>query len=249
MTQLVPEDRIDADPALYTRMFDRQTGLPRWPLLLDRTAIALARAGRSDRVVGVFVIQDPRTFDGDVPEYAEIANRLQERVRPDDTVARAAHRTFVIVCNDISRDEDAAAVARRLVHGSGVLCQLGVALGTWDENAEALLRRAVKEAGPRPPCVGQPQDSAVGGVGHAWRSAAAAACADWPAMIGQRRPDSLAAASAASSCSSTMARPPLQKPGSARSRPTIWPSSSGEREPPAASISRYFGTNASPRCS
>ena len=40
------------------------------------------------------------------------------------------------------------------------------------------------------------------------------------------------------SCSSTSARPESQKPGSARSIPTIAPSSSGLREPPAASSSR-----------
>ena len=38
-------------------------------------------------------------------------------------------------------------------------------------------------------------------------------------------------------------------PGSARSRPTIAPSSSGERDPPAASSSRYRGTKSSPCCS
>ena len=47
-----------------------------------------------------------------------------------------------------------------------------------------------------------------------------------------------AARSAASSWRSTMSRPPSQKPGSARSTPTIAPSSSGEREPPAPSSSR-----------
>src|SRR5829696_864761 len=47
-----------------------------------------------------------------------------------------------------------------------------------------------------------------------------------------------AASSACPSCRSTSARPASQKPGSARSTPTIRPSSSGEREPPAASSSR-----------
>ena len=54
----------------------------------------------------------------------------------------------------------------------------------------------------------------------------------------QARPASRAAASAASSCRSTRSRPRSQKPGSARSMPTIRPSSSGGIEPPAASSSR-----------
>jgi hypothetical protein len=49
---------------------------------------------------------------------------------------------------------------------------------------------------------------------------------------------SWAAASASSSCAATRSSPLSQKPGSARSMPTIWPSSSGLREPPARSSSR-----------
>ncbi len=146
MAQVTQQIRVDSDPDQYRRMFDRQTGLPRWPLLVDRATIALARANRSHGVAAVFVIENPRAFDGTVPDFAELARRLLDRVRPDDTVARAAHRTFVIVCNDIAQDKDAATVARRLVHGSGVMCQLGVALGTGEDSAESLLTRALHEA-------------------------------------------------------------------------------------------------------
>jgi diguanylate cyclase with GGDEF domain len=147
MAQAAQDIRIDQDPGHYNRMFDRQTGLPRWPLLLDRASIALARANRCDRVVAVFVIEDPRGFDGTVPDFADLAERLQSWVRPDDTVARPAHRTFVVVCNEIARDQDAAAVARRLVQSSGVLCKLGVALGGPDDSAQSLIERALGEAG------------------------------------------------------------------------------------------------------
>ena len=147
MAQAAQDIRIDQDPGQYHRMFDRQTGLPRWPLLLDRTSIALARANRRDCVTAVFVIEDPRGFDGTVPDFAEFAARLQSLVRPDDTVARAAHRTFVVVCNEIARDQDAAAVARRLVQSSGVLCKLGVALGRPDDSPQSLIGRALGEAG------------------------------------------------------------------------------------------------------
>jgi Polyketide cyclase / dehydrase and lipid transport len=49
---------------------------------------------------------------------------------------------------------------------------------------------------------------------------------------------SRAASSASRSCASIRSRPVSQKPGSARSTPTILPSSSGLREPPAESSSR-----------
>jgi hypothetical protein len=138
--------RIDSSPAEYDRLFDRQTGLARWPLLVDRTTVAIARANRCERVVAVFVIENPRRFDGSVPDLIEFAEQLRASVRPDDTVARAAPRTFVIVCNDIAADQDAAGVARRLVHKAGVLCQLGVALASPEDSAGSLLERALREA-------------------------------------------------------------------------------------------------------
>ncbi len=58
------------------------------------------------------------------------------------------------------------------------------------------------------------------------------------AVLSYSRPEASAAASASCNWRSTRSRPASQKPGSARSTPTISPSSSGLREPPAASISR-----------
>jgi GGDEF domain-containing protein len=138
--------RVEADPVQYERMFDRETGLPRWPLLLDRTTIALARAHRVNRVVAVFVFDDPRTFDGELPDFRDLGQRLHSRVRPDDTVARVARRSFVVVCNDIRRDQDAATVAQRLLQSSGVIARLGVALGVPGDSAESLLTRALDQA-------------------------------------------------------------------------------------------------------
>jgi GGDEF domain-containing protein len=146
MAQATHAIRVEADPVLYDRMFDRETGLPRWPLLLDRASIALARAHRVNRVVAAFVLDDPRAFDGDLPDFREVARRLVARVRPDDTVARVARRTFVVVCNDIRRDQDAAAVAQRLLHNSGVVARLGVALGVPGDTSETLLERALDQA-------------------------------------------------------------------------------------------------------
>jgi GGDEF domain-containing protein len=138
--------RVEADPVQYERMFDRETGLPRWPLLLDRTTIALARAHRVNRVVAAFVFDDPRGFDGELPAFRELGQRFVDRVRPDDTVARVARRTFVVVCNDIRRDEDAAVVAQRLLQNSGVFARLGVSLGVPGDTPDSLLARALEQA-------------------------------------------------------------------------------------------------------
>jgi hypothetical protein len=146
MANATHQIRVEADPVQYERMFDRETGLPRWPLLLDRTTIALARAHRVNRVVAAFVFDDPRTFDGDLPDFRDLGQRFVARVRPDDTVARVARRTFVIVCNDIRRDEDAAIVAQRLLQSSGVMGRLGVSLGVPGDTPDSLLSRALDQA-------------------------------------------------------------------------------------------------------
>jgi hypothetical protein len=138
--------RVEADPVQYERMFDRESGLPRWPLLLDRTTIALARAHRVNRVVAVFVLDDPHTFDGELPDFRELGQRLVARIRPDDTVARVARRTLVVVCNDIRRDQDAALVAQRLLQSSSVIAHLGVSLGVPGDTPDSLLARALDQA-------------------------------------------------------------------------------------------------------
>jgi len=135
--------RSSVDPLQRRLMYDRETGLPRWPLLLDRTEIALARARRAHRAVAVIVLDDPRTFSGAVPDLAKIGEKLVSRVRPDDTVARAAPRTFVVVCSDIPEDGDAAAVTQRLLRSIDVVCSLGITLSQADDTPDTLLTRAL----------------------------------------------------------------------------------------------------------
>jgi GGDEF domain-containing protein len=50
---------LEIERARYEMLLDPLTGLPRWGLLLDRTAVALARARRSGTTVAIFVIEDP----------------------------------------------------------------------------------------------------------------------------------------------------------------------------------------------
>jgi hypothetical protein len=138
--------RVETDPDQYQRMFDRETGLPRWPLLLDRTTVALARAHRVNKVVATFVFDDPHSFDGELPDFRELGQKFVARIRPDDTVARVARRTFAVVCNDIRRDQDAALVAQRLLQSSGVIARLGVSLGAPGDTPESLLARALDQA-------------------------------------------------------------------------------------------------------
>jgi GGDEF domain-containing protein len=136
---------LEIERARYEMLFDPVTGLPRWGLFFDRTAVALARARRSDRSVAVFVLEDPRLLGGphDIRRVVEL---LQNQLRPDDSLARLGPSRFGVVCNDLSSDEDAALVARRLVYSSGIVCGLGVALGGELEAPEVVIARAMRAA-------------------------------------------------------------------------------------------------------
>jgi len=138
--------RVDTLDEAYTSLFDRETAAPRWPLLVDRVNVSLARARRRNRQIAVFVLQHPRGFDQRPVTPAELVSALQGCLRSDDTVARLTDSMFAVVCNDIDQDPDAAGIARRVLHASGVIAELGVALGTPNETAEALVNRAIRRA-------------------------------------------------------------------------------------------------------
>jgi GGDEF domain-containing protein len=141
---------LEIERARYESLLDSLTGLPRWGLLIDRTAVAIARAQRSGTTVAVFVLDDPHFPDRPYDVLA-VVKLLQERLRPDDTLARIGDRRFAVVCNDIQADEDAALVARRLVYGCGLVSGLGVALGNDHDPPEVVIARALLAGVPRGP--------------------------------------------------------------------------------------------------
>jgi GGDEF domain-containing protein len=136
---------LEIERARYQHLLDDLTGLPKWALLIDRTAVALARAQRTGNQVAVLVLEDPH-FDNGPRTIKTVVAALQAQIRPDDSLARIGDRRFAVVCNEIRLDEDAALVARRLVYSTGLLCGLGVALGRADDTPESLIGRALLEA-------------------------------------------------------------------------------------------------------
>lgn len=136
---------LEIERARYDILLDSLTGLPRWALLIDRTAVALARARRTGRQVAVFVLEDPH-FVGAPRDILRVVEILQSLIRPDDALARIGDHRFAVVCNDIRQDEDAALVARRLIYDAGFVCGLGVALGCDDDPPELVIARALLEA-------------------------------------------------------------------------------------------------------
>jgi hypothetical protein len=95
--------------------------MPGWALLPDRTNLALVRARRTRRSVAVLVIDSPRGVAGDgTPDAVAFAGALRSVLRPDDTVARIDGNTYVAVCRDVCREEDAARIGQRALPFGGL---------------------------------------------------------------------------------------------------------------------------------
>jgi GGDEF domain-containing protein len=145
MEQVVPV----AACKTYDSLFDAVTRLPGWPILLDRTAVALSRASRLESQVMIVVLDDVKAFRGATLDLRAAVAALRERLRADDAVARVDERTLIVVCNDVKLDADAAQIARRLVAHSGIDANLGIALSGGHDDPKSLLTDAVRNARER----------------------------------------------------------------------------------------------------
>jgi diguanylate cyclase (GGDEF)-like protein/PAS domain S-box-containing protein len=102
---------------------DPLTQLPNRLLLMDRARQALSRLDRSGGVVALLFIDLDRfkavndTFGHDVGDrlLISVSERLAEMMRDSDTVARLGGDEFVILGEDIETDEEALALADRVV--------------------------------------------------------------------------------------------------------------------------------------
>jgi diguanylate cyclase (GGDEF)-like protein/PAS domain S-box-containing protein len=101
---------------------DPLTGLPNRTLLLDRLAMAVARARRHESTLAVLfldldhfkVVNDSRGHTLGDRLLAQIAQRLSRSLRPDDTVARFGGDEFVVLCEELDDDAHAIETAERI---------------------------------------------------------------------------------------------------------------------------------------
>jgi diguanylate cyclase (GGDEF)-like protein/PAS domain S-box-containing protein len=128
LKRLASEERL-----AYLAQFDSLTGLPNRGLLADRFAQMIEQARRRGLILSaLFVDLDDFKSVNDTLGHAagddllkEAARRLAEAVRQGDTVARISGDEFALVLADLSRQEDAALVAQKIVERLAAPFQIG----------------------------------------------------------------------------------------------------------------------------
>ncbi len=162
VTRDVTERRSAEERLTHRTLHDVLTGLPNRALLLDRIAQGLAAVERHHSKVAAFFVDLDRfkvindTFGHAAGDHAlvTVARRLQECVRPEDTVSRLSGDEFVVVCPDLQHSSEAFTVGERIAKALSepvlfgaerlaVLASIGVAVtGEAGTDPEALVRDA-----------------------------------------------------------------------------------------------------------
>jgi diguanylate cyclase (GGDEF)-like protein/PAS domain S-box-containing protein len=146
----------------YLAQFDSLTGLPNRGLLLDRFAQTLTQAARNQWLVGILfvdldrfkVVNDTRGHGVGDALLMQVAARLQECVRPGDTVGRLGGDEFAIVLCSLGKAADAGMVADKVVSalsrpfrlgGQDIYVSASLGIGIYPTDgmqADVLLRNA-----------------------------------------------------------------------------------------------------------
>ena len=142
-------------------MHDALTGLPNRLLLTDRLEQALAASVRTGLHVAVMFLDldDFKNInDADGHQTGDevlkiVAGRLQDVVRPGDTISRLGGDEFVLLCPNLGTAEDASRVAERVLsslgrpieigdHRYSVNASMGIALAAAGDQPGTLLSQA-----------------------------------------------------------------------------------------------------------
>jgi diguanylate cyclase (GGDEF)-like protein/PAS domain S-box-containing protein len=156
------ERRRVEDAIRHRALHDDLTGLPNRALFIDRLEHALAQVDRRGNTVAVIfldidqfkVVNDSLGHQAGDRLLQAIVPRLTEALRPGDTLARFAGDEFVVLCEGLDDDQNAVAVAERLIEcfsqpfalgdrAQYVSVSMGIALpGPRSQTAEQVIRDA-----------------------------------------------------------------------------------------------------------
>jgi diguanylate cyclase (GGDEF)-like protein/PAS domain S-box-containing protein len=114
------QQRGAEDDIRYQALHDPLTGLPNRVLFMDRLGHALSRPGAEVAVVLLDIdnfklVNDSLGHSAGDELLMEIAPRLQDALRPSDTIARLGGDEFVVLLEQVPHAHAAARVAERIV--------------------------------------------------------------------------------------------------------------------------------------
>lgn len=118
---------------LHASLHDALTGLPNRVLFNDRLEHGIEQAKRHGWTLAVMfldldkfkTINDTFGHDAGDAVLLTLAKRLKDTTRTDDTISRHGGDEFLYLLMEISDEQDAATVAKKIIHAVQVPCDVG----------------------------------------------------------------------------------------------------------------------------